>query len=106
MDPARGQVYWAEVGGIGRKPWLVVSNNRRNKHLQSVLAVRITTTDRHAGMPTVVPLSQDDPLVGYVVCDDLGPVYRDEIVEAAGALSGRTMLAVNAALRVALGIAI
>ncbi|MCW6005542.1 type II toxin-antitoxin system PemK/MazF family toxin [Micromonospora sp. CPCC 205371] len=105
IDPARGQVYWAEVGGIGRKPWLVVSNNRRNKHLQSVLAVRITTTDRHAGMPTVVPLSQDDPLVGYVVCDDLGPVYRDEIVEPAGALSGRTMLAVNAALRVALGIA-
>ncbi|GAA4693400.1 type II toxin-antitoxin system PemK/MazF family toxin [Phytohabitans rumicis] len=102
--PARGQVYWAEVGGIGRKPWLVVSNNQRNRHLESFLAVRITTTDRHAGMPTVVRLSQDDPLVGYVVCDDLGPVYRDEIVKSAGAVSGRTMLAVNDALRAALAI--
>ncbi|MGN9905968.1 type II toxin-antitoxin system PemK/MazF family toxin [Phytohabitans sp. LJ34] len=104
IEPARGQVYWAEVAGVGRKPWLVVSNNRRNRNLESVLAVRITTTDRHASMPTVVRLTHDDPLVGYVVCDDLGPIYRDEIVEAAGALSGHTMLAVNGALRIALAI--
>lgn len=104
IEPARGQVFWAEVAGVGRKPWLVVSNNRRNRHLASVLAVRITTTDRYAGMPTVVPLAQDDPLVGYVVCDDIGPIYRDEIVKSAGALSGRTMLAVNDALRAALAI--
>lgn len=103
-EPARGQVYWAEVAGVGRKPWLVVSNNRRNRQLESILAVRITTTDRYAGMPTVVRLTHDDPLVGYVVCDDLGPIYRDEIVELAGALSGRTMLAVNGALRIALAI--
>src|SRR5918999_1506924 len=99
MEPARGQVYWAEVAGVGRKPWLVVSNNRRNKQLESVLAVRITTTDRYADMPTVVRLTHDDPLVGYVVCDDLGPIYRDEIVKFAGAVSGRTILAVNNALR-------
>lgn len=104
IEPARGQVYWAEVGGIGRKPWLVVSNNRRNSRLESVLAVRITTTDRHAGMPTVVRLSHADPLVGYVICDDLGPIYRDELVKSAGALTGRTMLAVSEALRVALAI--
>lgn len=103
-EPARGQVFWAEVAGVGRKPWLVVSNNRRNRQLESILAVRITATDRYAGMPTVVPLTHDDPLVGYVVCDDLGPLYRDEIVESAGALSGRTMLAVNGALRIALAI--
>lgn len=104
IEPARGQIYWAEVGGVGRKPWLVVSNNRRNRQLESVLAVRITTTDRYAGMPTVVRLTQDDPLVGYVVCDDLGPIYRDEIAKSAGAVSGRTMLAVSDALRVALAL--
>lgn len=103
-EPARGQVYWAEVTGVGRKPWLVVSNNHRNRHLTSVLAVRITTTDRHQGIPTVVPLGGDDPLVGFVMCDDLGPLFRDEIVAPAGALSRGTMAAVDQALRVALAL--
>jgi mRNA interferase MazF len=100
----RGQVYWAEVAGVGRKPWLVVSNNRRNRNLGSVLAVRITTTGRYSGMPTVVALSHDDPLVGFVICDDVWPIYRTWIVEPAGALARRTMLAVNDALKVALAI--
>jgi mRNA interferase MazF len=104
IQPARGQVYWADIGSIGRKPWLVVSNNHRNRHLDCVIAVRITTTDRHRGIPTVVPLGQGDPLAGFVMCDDIGPVYRDEIVEAAGALSGRTMAAVNRALEAALAV--
>jgi mRNA interferase MazF len=103
-EPARGRVYWAEVSGIGRKPWLVVSNNRRNRSLQSVLAVRVTTSNRHAGMPTVVALSRDDPLVGFAVCDDLGPLFRDEIVADAGAVSSRTMASINDALKVALAI--
>jgi mRNA interferase MazF len=92
------------VGSIGRKPWLVVSNNRRNNNLDSVLAVRITTTGRFAGMPTVVPLGPDDPMIGFVMCDDLWPVYKDEILEPAGALAARTMGAVNNALRAALAI--
>jgi mRNA interferase MazF len=103
-EPARGQIYWADILSLGRKPWLVVSNNRRNRHLSSVLAVRITTTQRYAGMPTVVALGKDDPLVGFVVCDDLGPLHRNEIGDYAGALSGRTMLAVNGALKTALAI--
>lgn len=103
-EPARGRVYWAEVSGIGRKPWLVVSNNRRNRSLQSVLAVRITTTNRHAGMPTVVALNRDDSLVGFAVCDDLGPLFRDEIVADAGAVSPRTIVAVNDALKAAVAI--
>ncbi len=101
---ARGQVYWADVAGIGRKPWLVVSNNQRNRHLDSVLAVRITTTGRYAGMPTVVSLSHNDPLVGYVMCDDIWPIYRDEVSDSAGALAQPTMRAVSQALKAALSI--
>lgn len=104
VEPARGQVYWVNVGGIGRKPWLVVSNNRRNRTLQSVLAVRITTTRKYAGMPTVVALAHQDPLAGYVMCDDIWPLYRDEIAEGAGAVAGPTMRAVNDALKVALAL--
>lgn len=104
VELARGQVYWADVAGIGRKPWLVVSNNQRNRNLDSVLAARITTTGKYAGMPTVVSLTHNDPLVGYVVCDDLWPVYREEVAESAGAVAPPTMRAVNEALKAVLAI--
>lgn len=88
--------------GHGAKPWLVVSNNARNRNLETVLAARIPTTSKHATAPTVVALSSADPLVGYVVVDDLVQLYRDELTVAVGALSATTMRAVSDALRIAL----
>ena len=100
-EPLRGQVFRVDLGH-GMKPWLVVSNNQRNRHLESVVAARITTTDRHAHVPTVVPLSSGDPLVGHVLCDDLVQLYRDELDVPLGVLAAQTMRAVSAALRIAL----
>jgi len=53
--------------GHGAKPWLIVSNNARNRNLETVFAVRLTTTSKHANLP----LSPADPLTGYIVVDDL-----------------------------------
>lgn len=97
----RGQVFRVDLGH-GPKPWLVVSNNARNRNLETVLAVRITRTSKHAAVPTVVVLSSADPLVGFVVVDDLIQLYRDELTVALGALSATTMSAVSAAIRIAL----
>ena len=101
LTPLRGQVFRVELGH-GAKPWLVVSNNARNLNLETVLAARIPTTSKHATAPTVVALSSADPLVGYVVVDDLVQLYRDELTVAVGALSATTMRAVSDALRIAL----
>ena len=101
VTPLRGQVFRVDLGH-GAKPWLIVSNNARNRNLQTVIAVRITTTNKHANVPTVVPLSSADPLVGYVVVDDLIQLYRDELAVALGALSAPTMRAISAAIRIAL----
>ena len=43
--PQRGQVYRCDLG-YGLKPWLVVSNNIRNRLLDDVIAIRLTTTVR------------------------------------------------------------
>lgn len=99
--PLRGQVYRVDLG-YGPKPWLVVSNNSRNRLLDSVIGARMTTTSKHAVVPTVVPLSAADPLVGYVLCDDLSPLYKDELTTPLGALSPGTLRAVSTALRIAL----
>ncbi len=90
--------------GHGLKPWLVVSNNVRNRNLDTMLAARITTTDKNARIPTVVALGHDDPLVGYVLCDDLVQLYGDELTRPLGALAVRTMRAVSDGLKVALAL--
>lgn len=99
--PLRGQAYRVDLGH-GAKPWLVVSNNSRNRNLDSVIAARISTTGKNAKLPTVVPLAPNDPLVGFVLCDDLVPLYRDEMTVLLGSLAPATMRAVSAGLRIAL----
>jgi len=101
MIPSRGQVFRVDLGH-GANPWLVVSNNQRNRALDTVIAARVTTTDRHARLPTVVPLTGGDPLVGFVLCDDLVPLYRDELAVGLGSLSPVTMRLVSEGLRFAL----
>lgn len=100
----RGHVYRVDLGH-GAKPWLVVSNNQRNRLLDTVLAARITTTDK-SRVPTAVPLQAADPLVGYVLADDLIQLYDDEIANGThlGSVSPRTLRRVNTALALALGL--
>lgn len=99
--PLRGQVFRADLGH-GPKPWVVVSNNARNRNLETVIAARITTTGKNAHLPTVVELGSADPLVGFVMVDDLMQLYRDELGGPLGALSPATVQRVSTALRVAL----
>jgi mRNA interferase MazF len=99
--PLPGQVFRVDLGH-GAKPWVVVSNNARNRNLETSIAARITTTGRHARVPTVVALGPADPLVGFVLVDDLVQFYRDELTLPLGALMPATMTEVSRALRIAL----
>lgn len=99
--PQRGQVYRADVG-FGAEPWLVVSNNQRNRHLSDVLALRLTTTPKQ--LPTWVALSPADPLGGYVNTDNIEALGRDELGDYLGALTMDTLTKVDRALCIALGI--
>lgn len=102
-DIYRGRVVWVDLN-YGEKPFLIVSNNARNNALDDFLAVRITTSAPRAPRPTMVQLASHDPLVGWVNCDDLTPIYRDEIRREAGSLSVSTMMGVALGLKAALGI--
>jgi mRNA interferase MazF len=103
MAFVRGNVYCADLTGAGEKPWLVVSNNARDRALGSALVARLTTTAKPP-LASVVELNQADPLVGRVLCDDITTIYDDDPHRHAGALSPGTRSAVASALRVALGL--
>lgn len=100
----RGQVYWATFdSAVGRKPWLVVSNNVRNKNLSDVLVARITTTPKPR-ISSIVELQPGECVVGSVLCDDMITMYEDDNPQLAGALSPVTMRKVDRALAAALGL--
>jgi mRNA interferase MazF len=103
--PLRGQVFYADLGN-GDKPFIVVSNNRRNQKFEDFLVARITTTEAQKipDVASVVELSPADPLVGRVRCDDIVLMYRDEIKREAGALTAATMMRIAEGLRHALAI--
>jgi mRNA interferase MazF len=102
--PLRGEVYWVEVPGLGRKPFVVVSNNKRNRNLDDVVAARITTVP-HPPLESIVPLREfGSPIAGWVLCDDLTSISKAELAEHFGALSPHAMMAVTHGLRVALGL--
>jgi mRNA interferase MazF len=100
----RGQVYWATIEGR-RKPWLVVSNNPRNRALGSCLAVRLSTSAKPSLASIVELHDADRPLTGRVLCDDIAVLYPDEDgFEYLSALTPATMRRVDDGLRVALAL--
>lgn len=99
---ARGQVVRAAIGLDEPKLFVIVSNNRRNRSLGDVLGARLTTSAKPS-IPSVVEL-ESETLIGRVVCDDILPLYEDEVVAVIGGLSPRTMRSVDFALVAALGL--
>ena len=102
-DLLRGRVYGAVLGDLPEKYYLVVSNNRRNAALDSVLAVRLTTSPK-PNHPSIVTLTGADPLTGRVVCDDIVELWPDEVKRDLCALTPATMANVAAGLAAALGL--
>ncbi|HVV75040.1 MAG TPA: type II toxin-antitoxin system PemK/MazF family toxin [Mycobacteriales bacterium] len=102
----RGRVYSALLSGlddIGEKYYVVVSNNRRNRALESVLAVRLTTSAK-PNIPSIVETVPSDPVVGRVLCDDVVELWPDEVRRDLGSLSVGTMRRVADGLRAAFDI--
>lgn len=100
---SRGQVVRADIGLDEPKLFLVVSNNRRNRNLGQVLAVRLTTSDKPP-LPSIVELRHPEVFTGRVVCDDIVELYQDEVLDVVGAATPSALRAVNAGLSAALGL--
>jgi mRNA interferase MazF len=102
--PIRGQVFMVDVPELGEeKPFLVVSNNARNRNLDTVVCVRVSTSpNRPAHIPSIVPIDDRGAVVGQVLCDDVLTVRRSRLKRMVGALPARIMTEVNAGLRSAL----
>jgi mRNA interferase MazF len=105
-DMLRGRIYRAHLTHIGEdKFFLVISNNRRNRAFEQVLATRLTTTPPKAERPALVPLGPEEVMTGWVSCDDIETIYDDEVRADVGAVTASAMRRVEAGLRASLGMA-
>jgi mRNA interferase MazF len=105
-DMLRGRIYRVRLTHIDEdKFFLVVSNNRRNRAFEQVLAARLTTTPPRGERPAMVPLGPGEIMTGWVSCDDIEAIYDDEVRADVGAIKASTMRRVEAGLRAAFAIA-
>jgi mRNA interferase MazF len=102
---SRGSVWECEFEeGGAPKPAVIVSANGRNHSRWPVVHVLRVTTAPKDPRPTVIPLPHGECVTGSVLCDELYPVYKDELGKQLGALSPRIMREVDNGLRAMLGL--
>jgi mRNA-degrading endonuclease toxin of MazEF toxin-antitoxin module len=105
MTVARGEVWWADLPHLGRRPALVVSAQTLNRVLTHVTAARITGADRERSLPSYVPLEPPEgelPERSFVLCHELHPIPKAALRERVGQLGPTRMSEVETALRMAL----
>ncbi|RVX45183.1 mRNA interferase MazF [Nonomuraea polychroma] len=102
--PLRGRIYMADLGEeYGEKPYVIVSNNARNRALATYLAVRITTSSKPP-LPSIIELAPEDPVVGRALCDDIVILFAEDLRRDLGGMSLQTMMRISQGLRHALAL--
>ena len=100
--PARGELWWCELEGIGRRPVVVLSRDAAIPRLRRALVAPCTTTIR--SLPSEVVLEPgDDPLRRRtaVNLDSVESVSLGVLVERIGRLADGRMREICSALAVA-----
>jgi mRNA interferase MazF len=100
--PARGDVWWCELPGVGRRPVVVLSRDTAIPRLRRALIGPCTTTIR--GIPSEVSLEPaEDPIprTSVVNLDSVESVSIGTLVERLGRLSDDRMRQVCDALAIA-----
>ena len=59
-EPRRGEVWWGEIEGLGRRPYLVMTRSAAIAVLHSVIVAPVTRTVRE--IPTELPIGRADGL--------------------------------------------
>ena len=100
-DLLRGQVWWGEFEGVGRRPYLVMSRPAAIPVLNSVLTAPVTRTIR--GIATELPLGPDDGMPTECVAsfDNLTVVPKAHLVDHICTLRPGRLVEACSALRTA-----
>jgi mRNA interferase MazF len=100
--PARGEVWWCELAGVGRRPVVVLSRDAAIRRLRRTLIGPCTTTIRGIQSEVLLEPSEDPvPRASAVNLDSVESVSLGTLVERLGRLSDERMRQICDALEVA-----
>jgi mRNA interferase MazF len=100
--PARGEVWWCELGEIGRRPVVVLSRDAAIPRLRRVLVAPCTTTIRALASEVVLEPGDDPiPRRSAVNLDSVESVSTGVLVERLGRLADTRLREICGALAVA-----
>jgi len=106
--PQRGEIYWVDfdpargVEQAGKRPALVVQNNRGNQHSEYTVVTAISSAPLPRVYPFTVPLQQGDgglARAGHANCAQLLTLDQSRLGALIGTLSPAIMVQIDAALR-------
>lgn len=100
--PERGEIWWSDLDGIGRRPAAILSRDAAIPRLRRALVAPCTTTIR--GLASEVeldPHSDPTPLASAINLDSVESVSVTVLTERIGRLSDARMREVCEALAVA-----
>jgi mRNA interferase MazF len=100
--PVRGEVWWCDLPGVGRRPVVVLSRDTAIPAYRRTVVSPCTTTIR--GLPSEVVLDPDEdpiPRRSAANLDSIQNVPVDVLVERIGRLGAERMQQVCAALAIA-----
>jgi mRNA interferase MazF len=99
--PRRGDIWWAELEGVGRRPYLVLTRDAAIPVMRTVLVAPLTRTIR--SLPSELRLGPDDGVVHDSVAtfDNVTVISRAHLVERMTRLSVIRMDEACSALRAA-----
>jgi len=102
----RGSVWQYDFEeGAAPKPAVIVSANSRNHSRWPVVHVVRVTSAPKTERPTIIPIPSGECVKGSVLCDDLFPVYKDELGKHLGGLSPGVMRQIDSGLKAMLSLA-
>lgn len=109
--PRRGEIYWTrfdpvEGAEIGKtRPAVVVQNDTGNRFSATTIVAAISSRYSDRRFPFLVPVPDGMlPRSGVVNCAHLRTVDKTRLAGRVGRLDSETMLEIDAALRLSLGV--
>ncbi len=100
-EPRRGEVWWAEIEDVGRRPFLVMTRTAAIPVLHSVLAAPVTRAVRN--IPSELQLGPDDGMPAECAAsfDNLRVVAKAYLTERQCTLEPTRLVEACAAIRAA-----
>lgn len=112
MDIKRGNIYYADLSPVvgseqgGRRPVLVLQNDKGNKYSPCTIVAIITSRHTKAKLPTQYWLSADCGLRvdSLVECEQIRTIDKSRLTDYVGSASPADMKHINECIKISMGV--